>query len=276
MTVAHTRDLTEANRRFWDELCGSALAQALGITDRSADSLVKFDDAYLAMYPYLLRHVPVGRFAGLQVLEIGLGYGTLGQSIAQSCASYTGLDLAVGPVEMMRHRLEARGIAGRVIQGSMLDAPFADGSFDRVVSIGCFHHTGDTQRCLDETWRVLRPGGTAHLMVYNRYGARQWAERRGRLLAEWLAERRLGSGAAPAARGRCALDWNTAGMPAPETEFFSTRQLKRMLGRYRRVDLAKENIGALRVRGRVLIPRPVLLRTVGRIAGQDIYIRAEK
>jgi SAM-dependent methyltransferase len=267
----------EANRRFWDELCGTALARSLGIADHSADALRRFDAAYLAFYPFLTRHVPVTGFAGLRVLEVGLGYGTLGQLIAQSGAAYTGLDVASGPVAMMRHRLGLLGLAGSAVQGSMLSAPFADASFDRVVSIGCFHHTGDTQRCLDETWRVLRPGGVAHVMVYNRYAARRWQRWPATTLAEWLAEAARGRvDTRTPADQRLAYDSDSSGAAAPETEFFSTRQLARMLRRFHRVELARENVGDLRVAGRVLVPRRFLLGNLGRCAGQDIYVRAEK
>lgn len=269
-------DLTEANRRFWDELCGTALARSLGIKDHTADSLTKFDHAYMALYPYLLRHVPVESFAGLRVLEVGLGYGTLGQKIAQSCLSYAGLDVAYGPVEMMRHRLGLLGVAGDLVQGSMLDAPFPDASFERVVSIGCFHHTGDTQRCLDETWRLLRPGGIACLMVYNRFSALHWKRWPARTLVEWLAERGLDRRGTPlSADDRVVYDLNIAGVAAPETEFFSTRQLNRMLRRFRRVKLSKENFGSIAL-GPVVIPRRILLYNLGRVAGLDIYVRAEK
>ena len=270
-------DVSEANRRFWDELCGSSLARSVGITDRTAASLAKFDEAYMELYPYLLQRVPVADFAGLRVLEVGLGYGTLGQKIAQSCRSYTGLDIAHGPVQMMRHRLGLAGIAGNAVQGSVLDAPFPDASFDRVVAIGCFHHTGDTQRCLDETWRLLRPGGIAYLMVYNRYSALQWQRWPGRTLAAALAEWGLGRwDTAPTVGQRHAYDRNSAGAAAPETQFFSTRQLRRMLGRFRRLELAKENFGNVKMGGRILIPRRSLLRLAGPAIGLDIYVRAEK
>jgi SAM-dependent methyltransferase len=279
MSIASTpaTGLEDANRRFWDELCGTALARSLGVADHSADSLRRFDEAYFALYPFLTRRVPVNSFAGLRVLEVGLGYGTLGQMIAQAGAAYTGLDVAAGPVAMMRHRLGLLGIKGEAVQGSMLAAPFADASFDRVVSIGCFHHTGDTQRCLDEAWRLLRPGGVAHVMVYNRYAARRWQRWPATTAAEWLAETVRGRvDARPGAAQRGAYDSDSSGAAAPETEFFSARQLRRMLGRFHRVELARENVGDLKIGGRVLIPRRFLLGTIGRCAGQDIYVRAEK
>src|SRR4051812_21685656 len=42
---------TANNARFWDELCGSALARSLGIADASRESLSRFDRAYLDLYP---------------------------------------------------------------------------------------------------------------------------------------------------------------------------------------------------------------------------------
>jgi SAM-dependent methyltransferase len=45
---------------------------------------------------------------------------------------------------------------------SMLSLPYPDGSFDYVVSDQVLEHVaGDPQRAIDETFRVLRPGGLA-------------------------------------------------------------------------------------------------------------------
>ena len=45
------------NAAFWDDLCGSGLAREHGVTDVSPASLARFDAAYLAFYPCLLRHL---------------------------------------------------------------------------------------------------------------------------------------------------------------------------------------------------------------------------
>src|SRR5262249_43655732 len=50
-------DTDARNAVFWNELCGSALARSLGITDSTAEGLRRFDEAYMAMYPYLSRYV---------------------------------------------------------------------------------------------------------------------------------------------------------------------------------------------------------------------------
>ena len=72
--------LDAENARFWDELCGSSLARQVGVADASAESLARFDAAYLEQYPYLISYLPEGALAGASVLEIGLGYGTLSGS----------------------------------------------------------------------------------------------------------------------------------------------------------------------------------------------------
>ena len=76
---------------------------------------------------------------------------------------------------MMIHRLQMLGVAGadeRVAQGSALEIPHPDESFDVVVSIGCLHHTGDIVRAVSEVHRVLRPGGAAMVMLYNSHSYR--------------------------------------------------------------------------------------------------------
>ena len=168
-------DVSDRNAAFWDELCGSHLAREIGVSDASPESLARFDEAYLAIYPYLLGYFPPETVQGRRLLEIGLGYGTLGEALARRGADYHGLDIAAGPVRMMQARLGR--IEGakpeQVVQGSALAMPFADASFEEVVAIGCLHHTGDLFGSLAEVRRVLRPGGRLVMMVYNRHSLRR-------------------------------------------------------------------------------------------------------
>jgi SAM-dependent methyltransferase len=274
-------DINAQNAEFWNTLCGTGLAQSLGITDGSAASLKRFDDWYLDFYPYLLRHVPVHEMSGQKVLEIGLGYGTLSEQIGRAGATYAGLDIAQGPVDMVNSRMRMHSLAGEARQGNMLHCPHEDSSFDRVVSIGCFHHTGDTQRCFDETWRVLKPGGKAHLMVYNSLSYRQWIRfpsltftRFRRDLAGYSSYERIAGSEAQ----RKAYDADMEGRAAPETDFFSMKQLRSMLGKFSSVALTKENCDAIGFNffRPVNLARNTLLTPLGRSAGLDIYVTAVK
>ncbi|WBY00717.1 class I SAM-dependent methyltransferase [Ramlibacter tataouinensis] len=270
-------EIDAQNAEFWDTLCGTSLARMLNIEDGSPQSLRKFDDWYLDYYPYLLSHVPVHGMGGKDVLEIGLGYGTLSQKIAEAGARYSGLDIASGPVEMVNSRLTQNALPGRAVQGSMLQCPFPDESFDCVVSIGCFHHTGDTQRCLDETYRVLRPGGHAYLMLYNRFSWRQWNDYPAKTLSAMTREL-LGIRENPSSTEaqRAAYDTDTSGKAAPETQFYSVRQIHRMMSRYQSVSCTKENCDDEVRNGVVVRKRSEMLATRGRRYGLDIYIHAVK
>jgi ubiquinone/menaquinone biosynthesis C-methylase UbiE len=262
-----------ANAEFWNELCGTTFARALGITDHSASSLRKFDDAYFAYYPYLLQHVKLDLMRGMKVLEIGLGFGTLGQKIAEAGADYVGMDIAQGPVRMMHHRLQMAGLAGRAMQGSMLQCPVEDDSRDFVVSIGCFHHTGDVRRCVEETYRVLKPGGRAFVMVYNRFSYNQWIKWPGTTFMALLHHAGLRRDPVAAKPGqRKSYDSNLDGQGAPETVFLSIQQLRAMFGRFRSVSFTRENCTGLPW----LLTRERLLPWLGRTAGLDLYIAAQK
>ena len=247
------------NARFWDELCGSALARRLGIEDASAGSLRRFDDEYLGLYPYLERYLDGPSLAGRQVLEVGLGYGTLSGRLAELGAELSGLDIAAGPVEMVRHRLRLMGRPAdeRIVRGSALQMPFADASFDRVYSIGCLHHTGDLPRAVAEVHRVLRPGGRAVVMLYNRHSFR--------FLVRNLLRRRSGE------QLRADYDSNAAGEAAPHTDYVTARQARALFGRFARVRIDRRNFDNL-----PYVPRRHLLGNVDRLLGLDLYIVADR
>ncbi len=265
-------EIDERNRRFWNELCGTQLAQSLGITTQDATAIDTFDQAYLDMYPYLLDCVPTADFKGKKVLEVGLGFGTLSQQIALHANQYRGLDIAQGPVDMSNVRMERLGRPAerfRAVQASMLECPFDNEEFDVVVSIGCFHHTGNLQRCIDETWRVLKPGGRAFIMVYNKFSYRNWM----RWPVTSLRAAFQGATAGRSRAERASYDANTKGEAAPETVFSSVADLQRMFSQYASFHANKRNCG---VPVRFATIRSAALPLVGPLFGLDIYVTATK
>jgi SAM-dependent methyltransferase len=80
----------------------------------------------------------------------------------------TGIDLTEAAAEMTKKRFEQFGIPGAVMQMDAEEMSFADGSFDFIWSWGVIHHSAYTRRLLKAMHRVLRPGGTATVMVYHR------------------------------------------------------------------------------------------------------------
>jgi SAM-dependent methyltransferase len=101
------------------------------------------------------------------VLEIGLGQGADSEQLIRRGALWSGLDLTAESVERVRTRLALRGLShGGLKQGSALDIPYADNSFDMVFSHGVLHHIPQIDRAQAEIRRVLKPGGELVAMVY--------------------------------------------------------------------------------------------------------------
>ena len=168
---------------------------------------------------------------------------------------------------MMRARL-ARVPSARpeqVAQGSVLELPFDEASFDHVVSIGCLHHTGDLFGAVAECRRVLRPGGRLVLMVYNRRSARRvllGADRTASLVP-----------GAPSAEEtlRYFYDGHADGDVAPHTDFVSVAELRGLLSGFRDVRIERRSIDRVPL-GPIEVSRRRLMRLrLDRLVGLDLY-----
>ena len=256
------------NAAFWSELCGTGLARSLGITEITPETLAKFDQAYMKMYPYLSDYVTTQDLADKKVLEIGLGYGTLGQFLALRGCDYYGLDIAKGPVDMMAYRLEYIGKKSddHVRRGSALEIPFSDESFDFVYSIGCLHHTGNIPKGVSEIYRVLRPNGKAIVMLYNRHSYRLLFQvPLHRMINKIFAKNRDLE-----EHVRSLYDTDSKGEAAPHTEYVARSDVKRIFSNFSSLRIDVRNCDGL------LIPRRYLLSSLGRTLGLDLYIVAQK
>lgn len=261
--------IDERNASFWDELCGTTLAQQIGVTDASPESLARFDEAYLESYPYLRGYLPSLEAPRERLLEVGLGYGTVSQILAERGFDYNGLDIAEGPAQMVRDRIGRLGFGGpvdRVKIGSILEAPYPDEAFDRVVAIGCLQHTGDMQRGVDEVHRILKPGGEATVMVYHRRSYRRFKQAFERLRGRGLEDEEV----------RASYDHDSDGTPAPATEYAGRLEAKRRLfGAFSEVCTRTENFDYMVRKGKP-VSREFLLGWPARLAGLDLYITAVK
>jgi ubiquinone/menaquinone biosynthesis C-methylase UbiE len=100
---------------------------------------------------------------GRRMLDLGCGTGTLVLLARRRHpdATVIGVDGDPTILGIARHKAQREGIAVQLDEGMAYALPYADGSFDAVVSTLTFHHlTPDQQeRTLAEVRRVLRPGG---------------------------------------------------------------------------------------------------------------------
>src|SRR6185312_9887340 len=94
------------------------------------------------------------------VLDLGCGAGHASFAVARQARSVVAYDIAAPMLATVAAAARDRGLANiRTEQGAAEHLPFADGSFDWVVSRLSAHHWHDVPRALAEVRRVLKPGG---------------------------------------------------------------------------------------------------------------------
>ena len=107
-----------------------------------------------------------------RVLDMGCGRGAVLIAVAKRLTTgrATGIDLwstrdqSGNASDVTRRNATVEGVADRIAieTGDMRSLPFADGSFDLVVSSLAIHNiSGNAERAkaVTEAWRVLKPGG---------------------------------------------------------------------------------------------------------------------
>jgi 2-polyprenyl-3-methyl-5-hydroxy-6-metoxy-1,4-benzoquinol methylase len=107
-------------------------------------------------------------FPGVRALDAGCGSGRWTYALAQLGAEVVAFDLTSGGVEAAHENLGDRdGVA--ICQANVFEPPFAEESFDFVMSWGVLHHTPDTRAAFERLVPLVRPGGTLFVMVYERH-----------------------------------------------------------------------------------------------------------
>ena len=163
----------EQIQSFWNaHPCGDHIVG--GLHQRFDDDHERFFAAYDAWRYDQESHIPemLDRvdWRGRRVLEIGLGEGAESEQLIRRGALWSGLDLTDESVARVRARLTSRRLPHEDLrQGSVLDIPWPDDSFDLVFSHGVLHHVPDIHTAQAEIHRVLRPGGALVAMLYARH-----------------------------------------------------------------------------------------------------------
>lgn len=125
----------------------------------------------------------VGRsnLAGVRWIDVGCGSGLFSLAAHRLGADVTAFDFDADSVECTRNLLTQFSPTGafRVQQGSILDADFVRGlgHYDVVYSWGVLHHTGRMSLAFDHVRRLVSPGGTLVIAIYNDQGwiSRYWS-----------------------------------------------------------------------------------------------------
>jgi ubiquinone/menaquinone biosynthesis C-methylase UbiE len=109
-----------------------------------------------------------------RILDVGCGTGVFTEAYLRQGARVAGVDLSL---EMLRYGLQKPELSGMLpAVADMRRLPFADGSFDKTVSITAIEFVADGRRAVQELLRVTRKDGRLVIATLNRLSP--WANRR--------------------------------------------------------------------------------------------------
>jgi ubiquinone/menaquinone biosynthesis C-methylase UbiE len=115
---------------------------------------------------------------GELILDAGCGTGIFTTDFLAAGARVVGMDIASGMLQAAGRKV--RGTAEEEnflpVRGNILDLPFLDSYFDKVISNTALEFIADGEQALRELFRVLKPGGTLVVATLNRLSP--WAEER--------------------------------------------------------------------------------------------------
>ena len=159
-----------------------------------------WERAFSALYDPLLW---VGERAGMakrrrellaeangHVLELGAGSGLNLPYYPEEIEELTLSEPSAPMVTKLRRRLRKvnrEGRQGQVVVATAEELPFDDDSFDTVVSTLVLCTVDDPRRAIEETARVLRPGGKLLFLEHVRADTRRLARWQDRLHRPWHA-----------------------------------------------------------------------------------------
>jgi SAM-dependent methyltransferase len=146
-----------------EEMIGASRVRYYDTIAAEFDGLMNELDLDRRMQAVFNRMLGRERLTGAQVLDIGCGTGAFSLCALSRGSTVTSVDIGRNLLKIARHK----GVT-RPVQADARLLPFADSSFDLVISSECIEHTGDASAAVREMLRVLRPGGRLALTCPNR------------------------------------------------------------------------------------------------------------
>jgi ubiquinone/menaquinone biosynthesis C-methylase UbiE len=117
---------------------------------------------------YLPQLIGFARWRDKDVLDVGCGAGLDLVRLARAGARASGIDISRGSLVLARQYLETAGLRAKLVQADAARLPFSDASFDLVLCHGVLPFAPDPGAIVVECRRVLREGGLAIVVAYNR------------------------------------------------------------------------------------------------------------
>jgi ubiquinone/menaquinone biosynthesis C-methylase UbiE len=99
-----------------------------------------------------------------RLLDAGCAWGYGTRFFDAKARDVVGLDPGATAIAVARKRYPALTF----VESALESTPFESDSFDAIVCCDVFEHVSGERECLDEMWRILRPGGVVTMTVPHR------------------------------------------------------------------------------------------------------------
>jgi ubiquinone/menaquinone biosynthesis C-methylase UbiE len=150
------------------------------MSGRGERDFLRFPRIAAILYDYLMGAMPmeiqvkeiasdlVSRIPNGRILDVGTGPGRLLVEIHRLNPDLElfGLDISAAMIEQAMNNLAS--IRAEIQEGSIQSTTYPPGSFDGITCTGSFYLWDHPVACLNEIWRILRPGGSAYLYETHR------------------------------------------------------------------------------------------------------------
>lgn len=171
------------------------------------------------------------------VLNIGAGAGTEALLLSLSGANCIAMDITAPAAQAAEYLILKTGGQGVGVQADARFIPLESSSVDIVYSSGVLHHSPDVAESVSEIYRVLKPGGTAYVMLYATWSI---------MFMQMRLMLSMGEKA-----------WETEGRKNPCTTTYTVGECKKLFSRFDRVAVRKTGASLKQIKliGRLLPTR---------------------
>jgi len=228
-------------REFWGSLYDSlydGIDRELTL-ERLLTGLNDLEDMFRFRGHMAVADMPLQELSGKRVLEIGPGAGGHSALFAKYGAKVTSADITLARAKSTQAKFNLMGEMASGCQAMQSDAenlPFSDNKFDIVYSNGVLHHTSETELAISEVFRVLKPGGVAVIMLYNKNSWHYWINM---FLCVGILQGKLLSGVNWLGR---ATEWggkNKQTVENPITRCYTATDIRRLFRKFKITSLRK-------------------------------------